>query len=159
MAVSHFNRDLEFDDLNHEALMGVWWTGVLLKKQARRFFRDTLASEAQFNIMLLLKYAETPLTQNELSSRLLVDKSNVTGLVNRMAAAGLLRRVQVPDDRRAYHLKLTSAGLKLLNQVEQPYREEIAAIMQVFSCGEMRTLKRLMRRLQKSLEEREEDHG
>ena len=115
MAVSHFNRDLEFDDLNHEALMGVWWTGVLLKKQARRFFRDTLASEAQFNIMLLLKYAEVPLTQNELSSRLLVDKSNVTGLVNRMAAAGLLRRVQVPDDRRAYHLKLTPAGLKLLN--------------------------------------------
>ena len=99
------------------------------------------------------------MTQNELSSRLLVDKSNVTGLVNRMAAAGLLRRVQVPDDRRAYHLKLTSAGLKLLNQVEQPYREEIAAIMQVFSCGEMRTLNRLMRRLQKSLEEREEDHG
>ena len=109
--------------------------------------------------MLLLKYAEVPLTQNELSSRLLVDKSNVTGLVNRMAAAGLLRRVQVPDDRRAYHLKLTPAGLKLLNQVEQPYRDEIAAIMQVFSNGEMRMLNRLMRRLQKSLEEREEDHG
>ena len=159
MATLHFNRDIEFDDLDHEALMGVWWTGVLLKKQARRFFRETLASEAQFNIMLLLKYAEAPLTQNELSDKLLVDKSNVTGLVNRMAAAGLLRRVQVPNDRRAYHLKLTSAGLKLLNQVEQPYREEIARIMHVFSFEEMQMLNRLMQRLQKSLEEREDHHG
>jgi len=43
MVPSHFNRNLEFDDLNHEALMGICWIGVLLKKQARRFFRDTLA--------------------------------------------------------------------------------------------------------------------
>ena len=41
MAVSHFNRDLEFDDLNHEALMGVWWTGVLLPVKTARLLPVT----------------------------------------------------------------------------------------------------------------------
>jgi len=39
-----FNKVNHFDDTLHEALMSVWWSGILLKRQARLFFRDRIAS-------------------------------------------------------------------------------------------------------------------
>ena len=49
-----------------------------------KIFQPELASEAQFNILVLLKEAHKPLTQNDLSRKLLVDKSNITGLLDRL---------------------------------------------------------------------------
>jgi DNA-binding MarR family transcriptional regulator len=145
------NERVRFEDLDHEALMGIWWTGILLRKQAKHFFSNFLSSEAQFNIMMALKYSEKPLTQNELGEQLLVDKSNITGLLDRMEKAGLLRRKNVPDDRRCYHIELTNAGRKILDKVEQPYRNHVKKLMAIFSKDEIGDITRYMTRLQNSV--------
>ena len=49
----------------------------LMKRLARRFFRSTDLSEAEFNLLVVLRHADTDLSQRDLSERLLVDKSNV----------------------------------------------------------------------------------
>ena len=115
-----YNETVKFGSLEHEALMGVWWVGQMLKKRARRFFSDFLSSEIQFNIMLLLKYSDHPLSQQELSEKLLVDKSNLTGIAKRMETAGLLNRKVDSTDARAYQLELTTLGSSILEQVENP---------------------------------------
>ncbi len=148
-----FHEILRFDDRDHEALMGVWWTGLLLKQQARRFFQAYGLSEAQFNILILLRYAEAPLTQRELGERLLVDKSNITGLCGRMEEAGLITRRTDPGDQRAYALALTEAGNVLLDQAEAPYRERVRRIMAGFSEAELETLTALAARMQKGIRE------
>ncbi len=148
-----FNASNRFDDPVHEALMSVWWSGILLKREARRFFRDRIVSEPQFNVMMLLKYAEGPLSQQDLSERLLVDKSNLTGLVGSLENLGFVKRRKSPDDRRFYRLTLTAQGSAFLDVAESPYRELVYRIMSVYSPSEMKQLTELMLRLQSGLEE------
>ena len=124
-AIELYREFPETETREQQALMGVWHVGQLLKIQARRFFREYLSSEMQFNIMLLLKHADHPMNQQELSEKLLVDKSNLTGVAGRMEAAGLLIRRVDPLESRAYQLELTSRGMKILEHVEMPYRAEV----------------------------------
>ncbi|MEG1980560.1 MAG: MarR family transcriptional regulator [Victivallaceae bacterium] len=147
-----FNNANKFDDSEHEALMAIWWTGIMLRGEARKFFADKPASDTQFNVMMVLKYADHLLTQQELSRHLLVDQSNLTGLVDRMEKAGFLTRKKVEYDRRCYHLELTEMGHNFVDEVEIPYRSLVKKIMSVFKPKELAELTELMMRLQDGLD-------
>ncbi|HEX7275788.1 MAG TPA: MarR family transcriptional regulator [Acidimicrobiales bacterium] len=54
-----------------------------------------------------------PLSMGELADRLFCDASNVTGIVDRLEARGLVERQPDPDDRRVRRLVLTDAGREL----------------------------------------------
>jgi DNA-binding MarR family transcriptional regulator len=56
---------------------------------------------------------EAPISMRELARRLKSDPSNVTGLIDRLEARGLVERRPDPHDRRIKGLALTSAGAKL----------------------------------------------
>ena len=56
---------------------------------------------------------EPPISMRELAQRLKADPSNVTGLVDRLEARGLVERRPDPNDRRIKGLALTSAGASL----------------------------------------------
>ena len=150
--IQAFNETVTFKDPHHEALIGVWWAGQLLRKHANRFFRKRNSSDIQFNILMQLKVEERPLNQQELSDRLFVDKSNLTGVAGRMEAAGLIERHDDPKDKRAYRVHLTAAGRKALADMEGPYWEEVMGIMKEFSSDEAKTLTDLMRRMQLSIQ-------
>lgn len=154
-AIELYREFPETETREQQALMGVWHVGQLLKIQARRFFREYLSSEMQFNIMLLLKHADHPMNQQELSEKLLVDKSNLTGVAGRMEAAGLLIRRVDPLDSRAYQLELTLRGRKILEHVEMPYRAEVKKVMADFSPAELSMLIRFMERMRKTLNSEE----
>lgn len=55
----------------------------------------------------------SPLPMHELASSLACDNSNVTGLVDRLEARGLVTRKPSPHDRRVKHVLLTPAGERL----------------------------------------------
>ena len=154
-AIELYREFPETETREQQALMGVWHVGQLLKIQARRFFREYLSSEMQFNIMLLLKHADHPMNQQFLAELLLVDKSNLTGVAGRMEAAGLLIRRVDPLDSRAYQLELTSRGRKILEHVEMPYRAEVKKVMADFSPAELSMLIRFMERMRKTLNSEE----
>jgi DNA-binding MarR family transcriptional regulator len=56
---------------------------------------------------------EPPISMRELAERLKSDPSNVTGLIDRLEARGLVERRPDPQDRRIKGLALTSAGARL----------------------------------------------
>lgn len=154
-----FNETVTFKDPHHEALVGAWWTGQVLRKHANRFFRKHNSSDIQFNILMQLKVEERPLNQQELSDRLFVDKSNLTGVAGRMETAGLIERADDPKDKRAYRLRLTDAGRKTLAVMEGPYWDEVMGIMQQFSAEEVGTLTDMMRRMQVAIQRILADKG
>lgn len=145
------NQRVKFEDKRHEAVAGIWWTGNLMKKYSNTFFSEHLSSEAQFNILIVLRNAEEKLTQNALSERLLVDKSNITGLIDRMEKAGFVRRVPVPEDRRCYHLELTETGNNVYECVERPYYDKIHQLMSIFTNKEINNIISYMDRLQEAI--------
>lgn len=159
-AQENVDLPIDFQDPARETIVGFWWTGMLLKRASRRFFRREGSSEAQFNLLMSLKYAagpqtpgEAPLTQNDLSRRLLVDKSNITGLIDRMEAAGLIRRNHVAGDRRSYHISLTDAGRRTVDRLDALYQQVVGEVMSAFSAEECGDLIRLTRKLRTALAE------
>src|SRR6266576_3245821 len=56
---------------------------------------------------------DRPISMRELAERLKSDPSNVTGLIDRLEARGLVERRPDPKDRRIKGLALTPAGARL----------------------------------------------
>ena len=142
---------MELRNNAHRALIGFWWTSLLVRKVSRRFFRRRSTSEAKFNVLMALKYAEKELTQQELSDRVMVDKSNVTVLLDSLESRGLIQRNKVPDDRRSHHVALTAAGRSRADALDEEYTAVVRRVMSAFSDAEQTELARLMRKMRVSL--------
>jgi DNA-binding MarR family transcriptional regulator len=138
----------------HEALLNIYYTGDLLKKRAREFFSHYGITDVQFNLMELLYYQseeKTGLTQAELSRMLLVNRSNVTSLIDRMERAKLVIRVDVPGDRRYNAIRLTNKGRKMIEDVEGKYMDEVKRVMAVLGKSEMAALIRTLERIRQNI--------
>jgi DNA-binding MarR family transcriptional regulator len=68
-------------------------------------------SMAKFSVLTELVNAGKPLTLGELAARVSCVRSNMTQLVDRLEADGLVRRVQCPTDRRSVNAEITESGL------------------------------------------------
>lgn len=71
---------------------------------------DVGLSTARFGVLAQLAEAGEPLPLGVLAERLSCVRSNVTQLVDRLEADGLVRRVPDPSDRRSVLAELTSDG-------------------------------------------------
>ena len=159
MKHQHYNEVNRFANPAHEALMGVWWSGLMLKRTARAFFRAHAVSDTQFNALVVLKVAGRPLTQRELGERLLVDKSDLTGVIDRMEKAGLVARRAVKGDRRCNAVALTDAGRAALSAAEPDYIALVTRVMSAFTPDEIATMTKLMVRLHDALDAAVGDYG
>jgi len=80
----------------------------------RQRFADRSAHfDLSFAQAMALRELDEPVPMRELASRLCCDASNVTGIIDRLEARGLVERRMAPDDRRVKRLVLTEAGHRL----------------------------------------------
>jgi DNA-binding MarR family transcriptional regulator len=120
--------------LAHEALLSTYYTASNLRKKAEHFLHPFGLTDVQFNLMMLLKHQSKPgdgLTQAQLSSMMLVNRANITALIDRMERAGFVERKQSTKDRRYNIVKLTDSGAKLIEKIEPLYAQEVQRIMAV----------------------------
>jgi DNA-binding MarR family transcriptional regulator len=68
-------------------------------------------------------------TINELAGFLQLDKSSVTGLVDRAQERGLVRRTASPLDGRSVHVSITPAGRRLVTGAVAAFDDEIAVLV------------------------------
>jgi len=66
-----------------------------------------------------------------------VDRSNVTGLLDRMEKAGWVRRADDPADRRVYRVTVTTSGRALWARIEPRYREVVEQVTRRFTAKQM----------------------
>jgi len=69
----------------------------------------------------------------ELAAHLGLDKSSVTGLIDRAEKRSLVKRSRVPGDGRAFRVSITAAGLELAEVGATAVRDEIATLTQGLS--------------------------
>ena len=67
-------------------------------------------SMPKFSVLSELVSAGEPLSLSELATRLSCVRSNMTQLVDRLEADGVVQRVDCPNDRRAVKAAITDAG-------------------------------------------------
>ena len=120
--------------VNHEALLSLVRTSSLMQKLSDRFFSQFGLTDVQFNILMILKeHGSAGLSQQELSEHLIVTKSNVVGLIDRLERSGYVKRMSHPSDRRFNQIVLTSRGRKLELKIEESYFTEVDKMMNALS--------------------------
>ena len=113
-------------------------TAGLLLRESRGLFKPYGLTDAQFNVINVLATQADGVSQRELSDILVVDRSNITGLIDRMGQAGLVRRETVPGDRRAYSIRITAKGRRLWEKVNPIYEAAVIAAVKPLSVAKVK---------------------
>ena len=140
--------------LGHKALLSTYYTASRLRKKAGEFFRPFTLTDVQFNLMMLLQHQSGPvegLSQAQLSDMMLVNRANITSLVDRMEKSGLVERTPAPSDRRLNIIKLTDRGKKLLDKTETLYIEEVERIMAALKEPEQKKLIAMLEKVRSNI--------
>ena len=129
-----------FKDIRHEAVLNVVRTANLLSAKAAQLFRRFDLTEAQFNVLFALKFSGGDITQAELGKRLVVTRASITSVLDKLEGKDLVRRIDVPGNRRIHHVELTERGTELINRVEPEYRDEVHSVLDDFNEDECAVL-------------------
>jgi DNA-binding MarR family transcriptional regulator len=101
-------------------------------------------SSAKYSVLSELVRAGEPLPLSELAARLSCVRSNMTQLVDRLEADGLVRRVACPTDRRSVKAEITEEGQKRQSdgaqRVEKLDRELASLVSEVDGAALRRML-------------------
>jgi DNA-binding MarR family transcriptional regulator len=79
------------------------------------------------NKVVKILAASGSLSSAELSRKLFVTPSNITGIIARLEKKNLVERIRKKNDRRIYLINLTEQGKKIEGLLTDPYEQKIGA--------------------------------
>ncbi len=126
--------------VKYQALIQLLRTAEDLWNASRAFFAPWDLSPSQFNVLNVLYGHPDGLSQSDLSRVLIMHRSNVTGLIDRLERRELVQRTAHDTDRRAYRLFLTPAGLELIQRILPVYHRASEAVWADLDAQEAGTL-------------------
>jgi MarR family 2-MHQ and catechol resistance regulon transcriptional repressor len=120
---------------------------------ARLAERNTIGdlTPSQFAALEAL-YHLGPMTQGEVSMKVLKSGSNLTTVIDNLERDGLVRRERDAKDRRVIHVHLTEAGKGKIEAVFPVHVEALVEEFSVLSASEQETLGEFCKRLGKGRE-------
>lgn len=134
--------------------IGVWRTVLRAHAQTIRELERELLAETGMALGwydVLLQLAEAPerrLRMAELADRVLLSRSGLTRLIDRLQAEGLVRREPSPDDARGTYTVLTAAGFARLRAAAPVHLAGIRKYwLTHYSDEELRTIGELFGRV------------
>jgi len=139
------------ETVEHESLLNIVYTGTLIARAAFRYFQGHKLTDAQFNVLVQLKYSDKKaLSQAELGRRLVVNKADMTGIVDRLERTGLVERSAHPSDRRVNLVRMTAEGEKVVNVLEPGYLKGVGLLMSGISRSDLMQLNRVLERVRRN---------
>jgi DNA-binding MarR family transcriptional regulator len=121
----------------------------LLERMAEKLAQADLPPLEWYDVLFALTEAPNhSLRLSDLAEKILLTRSNLTRLIDRLEKANLLYRQSCPSDRRGTYAVLTEAGLEMQQKMWIVYAQGIA---EYFAChisdDEARTLQKICDRL------------
>jgi DNA-binding MarR family transcriptional regulator len=112
----------------HDLLVALLLVQSSLERRSESFFQPFGLTSAQFNILNLLGHRGGRMDQAELVDLLLVGKSSISIVLNRMVRDDLLKREEHSKDRRQVVLVLTPKGRALWRKISPRYEASVEKI-------------------------------
>ena len=131
-----------------------------INKHSVRLFEKALAthglSHGEYRLLLRLatRTDDRKMSAGRLSQLLMLSSGAMTNRLDRMEAAGLVRRVPDPGDRRGVLVGMTDKGEKVLDEAVLASAEEDAEMVSALSAKEKTQLNQLLRKVLEHLESR-----
>ncbi|MBZ0165232.1 MAG: MarR family transcriptional regulator, partial [Candidatus Omnitrophica bacterium] len=106
------------------------------------FLKSYDLSMGKWNILIAIKHhgGDTGIRQVEISEHLIVTPSNMTKMLDKLQADGLVQRVALPGDRRVNLVRITRKGSQLLDRIWEPYVQQLTSAVGSLNRDQQRQL-------------------
>ncbi len=126
----------------------------LIERRVRTRLREAFATTLpRFDLMAQLERHPEGLKMGELSRLLMVTGGNVTAIVDQLEKEGLVERLDEPDDRRAFRIRLTRAGDKAFAEMARAHEGWVVEMLEGLSRKEHEELLKLLAKVKSSAAE------
>jgi DNA-binding MarR family transcriptional regulator len=108
-----------FQNLEEEALLNVLRTADVLTQRIAAVLKPFQLSPSQYNVLRILRGAgEAGLACRDIAQRMITHDPDITRLLDRLEARGLISRAREAKDRRVVRGYLTAEGQRLLTELD-----------------------------------------
>lgn len=124
MTTNKLARDLKkrrpFESEEQEVVLSLLRTNELFQHRFGQLYRDHGLTQAQYNILRILRGEGRELPSLEIAERMISVVPAITNLLDKLEKRGWVRRERCEDDRRVWHVHLTEDGSELLDELDEP---------------------------------------
>ena len=135
------------EDMGEAEAVRVWFRLIRLETRMRVAVADRLRhlglSVPQCDVLTTLTEKEG-ISQQALAQRLYVTKGNISGLIDRLVAAGLVERRPIAADKRQHAIYLTPAGRDAAEKAIACQRRFVADTIGRLPASKLTSLDRLL---------------
>jgi DNA-binding MarR family transcriptional regulator len=143
-----------FGSLEEEAFLGLQRTADALFRHGAELLKPAGLSPAQYNVLRILRGAGAAgLACREVGARMITHDPDITRLLDRLEARGLIGRARSEEDRRVVRTRITPAGLGVLKKLDAAMSEQPRRLMGHLGVKQLRALVRMLDALRSKLEE------
>jgi len=123
--------------------------GLIGQERLAPVFARFGLQRGEFDVLATLRRAGKPfaLTPTALYEATMISSGAMTNRLDRLEAAGLIRRAPHPDDRRGVLVSLTDKGRKLIDQALEAHVENQRQILSGLTPAEQESLAGLLEKL------------
>ena len=119
--------------IEEEAMLNVLRTAEVLQAEMSAFLKEYDLSPVQYNVLRILRGAgRAGATCSQVGERLLNRDPDITRLLDRMEARGLILRERSTTDRRVVITRISEAGAALAGRIDQPLKTRSKATLGKF---------------------------
>ncbi len=140
-----------FESAEQEATLSLVRTNDQLQIFFTRLLREYGLTPSQYNILRILRGEGAPLPILEIADRTVTVVPGITGLIDRLEQAGLVKRDRCDQDRRVIYVAITDKGTKVLAELDQPVLELHKNLMGHLSLTELKELSRILEKVRERL--------
>ena len=134
-----------FESLEEETVLNVLRTADVLLQRITAVLKPFKLSHSQYNVLRILRGAGPEgLACREIGERMITRDPDITRLLDRLEARGLLTRTRDQQDRRVITARISPEGQRLLEELDQPIAEVDRQPLQHLGEQQLRTLIELL---------------
>ncbi len=113
-----------FTSLQEEVFLNLVRTAGFLSRERDELFKAKGLSGEQYNVLRILRGAgKDGLPCSEIGARMVTRSPDITRLLDKLEARGLVGRTRSAEDRRVVTSVIAPPGLGLLAELDQPLKE------------------------------------
>ena len=114
------SKDIQsaFKSDKQKAMLNIIYTANWITNKQNGFFKSFGISPQQYNILRILRGANTVLPVQTIKDRMLQRAPNATRMMDKLCDKLLIKRVACSNDRRVVQVEITEKGLQLLTEID-----------------------------------------
>jgi DNA-binding MarR family transcriptional regulator len=114
----------KFRNAHQKAIINLIFTSNWLTSRQQDFLKPFGITGQQFNILRILRGQQSKsISATAIKARMLDKNSDVSRLLDRLAAKELIEKKTSPSDRRATDVLITQKGLEILDSIDKKQME------------------------------------